>query len=52
MQHYAIVESSGKQFWIEQNFFYDINELFLSPGDTFFFNQVLLLKKRIKKLKH
>lgn len=49
MQHYAIVESSGKQFWIEQNFFYDINELFLSPGDTFFFNRVLLLKKRIYK---
>ena len=49
MQHYAIVESSGKQFWIEQNFFYDINALFLSPGDTFFFNRVLLLKKRIYK---
>lgn len=49
MQHYAIVESSGKQFWVEQNFFYDLNLLSLSPGDTFFLNHVLLLKRSIYK---
>ena len=42
---YAIVKASGRQFWIEENRFYDLNKLPLQPGDTFTLNQVLLVKQ-------
>ena len=42
---YAIVQASGKQFWIEENKFYDFDKLPLDRGDTFSLNQILLVNK-------
>jgi large subunit ribosomal protein L21 len=44
MQNYAIVQASGKQFWIERDKFYDFDKLPLDRGDQFSLNQVLLVK--------
>lgn len=44
MQTYAIVQASGKQFWIERNKFYDFDKLPLDRGDQFSLNQILLVK--------
>ena len=46
MDSYAIVQASGKQFWIEENKFYDLDKLPLDKGDHFSFNQVLLVKNQ------
>ena len=46
MESYAIVQASGKQFWIEENKFYDLDKLPLDKGDLFSFNQVLLVKNQ------
>ena len=43
---YAIVQASGKQFWIEENKFYDFDKLPLDKGDTFSLNQILLVKHK------
>ena len=48
MDSYAIVKASGRQFWIEENRFYDFNKLPLQPGDNFTLNQVLLVKQNNK----
>jgi|TARA_B110000003_G_scaffold275087_1_gene316723 large subunit ribosomal protein L21 len=48
MGSYAIVKASGRQFWIEENCFYDLNKLPLQPGDTFTLNQILLVKQNNK----
>jgi|TARA_B110000977_G_scaffold66810_1_gene90806 large subunit ribosomal protein L21 len=48
MGSYAIVKASGRQFWIEENRFYDLNKLPLQPGDTFTLNQILLVKQNDK----
>ena len=45
MESYAIVQASGKQFWIEENKFYDFDKLPLDRGDTFSLNQILLVNK-------
>jgi large subunit ribosomal protein L21 len=45
MAAYAIVQASGKQFWVEENRFYDFDKLPLNPGDTFKLNRVLLVNK-------
>ena len=45
MATYAIVQASGKQFWVEENRFYDFDKLPLNPGDTFKLNRVLLANK-------
>ena len=45
MTSYAIVQASGRQFWLEENRFYDFDKLPLNPGDNFKLNKVLLLKK-------
>jgi len=45
MESYAIVKASGKQFWVEENKFYDFDKLPLDRGDTFSLNQVLLVNK-------
>jgi len=45
MTTYAIVQASGKQFWIEENRFYDFDKLPLNPGDMFKLNRVLLANK-------
>ena len=46
MEPYAIVQASGKQFWIEENKFYDFDKLPLDRGDTFSLNQILLVAHR------
>ena len=48
MDSYAIIKASGRQFWIEENRFYDFNKLPLQPGDNFTLNQVLLVKQNNK----
>lgn len=45
MDTYAIVSASGKQFWVEENKFYDFDKLPLTPGESFSLNQVLLVKR-------
>ena len=45
MDSYAIVQASGKQFWIEENKFYDFDKLPLDRGDNFSLNQILLVNK-------
>ena len=43
MESYAIVQASGKQFWVEEGRFYDFNKLPLNKGDTFSLNNILLV---------
>ena len=43
MVTYAIVEASGKQFWIEEKRFYDFDRLSLNQGEKFTLNNILLL---------
>jgi|TARA_B100000475_G_scaffold189051_1_gene160151 large subunit ribosomal protein L21 len=45
MVSYAIVKASGRQLWVEENRFYDVNKLALQVGDTFSLNQVLLVNQ-------
>ena len=45
MDSYAIVQASGKQFWVEENKFYDFDKLPLDRGDIFSLNQILLVNK-------
>jgi len=45
MESYAIVQASGKQFFIEESKFYDFDKLPLDRGDTFTLNQILLINK-------
>ena len=40
---YAIVEISGRQFWIETGKYYDVNRIGLDLGKNFFFNRILFL---------
>ena len=40
---YAIVEISGKQFWIETGKYYDFNRISAELGKQIIFNRVLLL---------
>ncbi len=41
--NYAIIEASGKQFWVEPGRFYDLNHLNLNPGDKISLVRVLLI---------
>jgi large subunit ribosomal protein L21 len=41
--NYAIIEASGKQFWIEPGKFYDLNHIDLNPGDKISLVRVLLI---------
>ena len=45
MVSYAIVQASGKQFWLEEKRFYDFDKLPLNKGDTFKLNNILLVNK-------
>jgi len=45
MESYAIVQASGKQFWVEENKFYDFDKLPLDRGDIFTLNQILLVNQ-------
>jgi len=46
MTSYAIVQASGKQFWVEENKFYDFDKLPLDRGDKFTLNQILLVNQQ------
>ena len=46
MESYAIVQASGKQFFVEENKFYDFEKLPLNRGDKFSLNQILVVKNR------
>ena len=46
MSSYAIVQASGKQFWVEENKFYDFDKLPLDRGDKFSLNQILLVNQQ------
>nr|YP_010835236.1 ribosomal protein L21 [Cryptomonas gyropyrenoidosa]WFQ82911.1 ribosomal protein L21 [Cryptomonas gyropyrenoidosa] len=46
MISYAIVEASGKQFWIEPGKFYDFNYIDLNPGDKISLLRVLLVNDK------
>ena len=41
--NYAIIETSGKQLWVEPGRFYDVNRLAANPGDTIILGRVLLV---------
>ena len=46
MKSYALVQASGRQFWIEEDRFYDFDKLPLQPGDNFTLNHILLVKQK------
>nr|YP_010484929.1 ribosomal protein L21 [Hypnea cervicornis]UVW80623.1 ribosomal protein L21 [Hypnea cervicornis] len=41
--NYAIIETSGKQLWIEEGRFYDLNYIPGEPGDLIKLNKILLV---------
>ena len=43
--NYAIIEASGRQFWVEPGRFYDFNYLDLNRGDKIALRRVLLVNK-------
>lgn len=43
---YAIIEISGKQFWVEIGKFYDINKIKNCDGKLVSLNRVLLIKDK------
>lgn len=45
---YAIAEISGKQMWVEPGYFYDVNKIKGSPGDTIILKRILLYKDNNK----
>jgi large subunit ribosomal protein L21 len=47
---YAIVEISGRQFWIETGKYYDFNRMSLELGQKITLNRVLLLNNNGKVL--
>jgi large subunit ribosomal protein L21 len=46
MAAYAIIQACGKQFWVEENKFYDFDKLPLDAGDSFSLNKILLVKEQ------
>lgn len=47
---YAIVEISGRQFWVETGKYYDFNRISTELGKKIIFNRVLLLNDNGKLL--
>lgn len=45
---YAIIESCGKQIWVEEGKFYDLNYIPGEPGDSIKLNRVLFLNQEGK----
>lgn len=43
IMRYAIIEISGRQFWIEKGKYYDFNKISLDLGKRILLNRVLLL---------
>ena len=46
---YAIIEVSGRQFWVEPKKFIEFNRLFSDIGSTIVFRRILFAKKTIFK---
>jgi large subunit ribosomal protein L21 len=46
MKSYAIVHASGKQFWVEEDRFYDFDRLPLQRGEIFKLNKILLVRRQ------
>nr|YP_009455746.1 50S ribosomal protein L21 [Dictyopteris divaricata]YP_009455825.1 50S ribosomal protein L21 [Dictyopteris divaricata]YP_010205253.1 50S ribosomal protein L21 [Grateloupia livida]YP_010205330.1 50S ribosomal protein L21 [Grateloupia livida]AQZ24964.1 50S ribosomal protein L21 [Dictyopteris divaricata]AQZ25041.1 50S ribosomal protein L21 [Dictyopteris divaricata]UAV85822.1 50S ribosomal protein L21 [Grateloupia livida]UAV85899.1 50S ribosomal protein L21 [Grateloupia livida] len=46
---YAIIEASGRQFWIEPKKFVEFNRLLLHIGSTIILKRILFVKKTIVK---
>nr|YP_010903387.1 ribosomal protein L21 [Hypnea cryptica]WCH55840.1 ribosomal protein L21 [Hypnea cryptica] len=46
--NYAIIEASGKQLWIEEGKFYDLNYIPSEPGDLIHLNKILLVNNNNK----
>ena len=44
--HYAIVEASGTQFWLQPNRYYDFDRLNAEVGDAITINDVLLVSSK------
>nr|BDA99112.1 ribosomal protein L21 [Hemiselmis andersenii] len=44
--NYAIIEASGRQFWVEPGRFYDFNHLDLNCGDKIALTRVLLVNNQ------
>jgi large subunit ribosomal protein L21 len=44
--NYAIIEASGRQFWVEPGRFYDFNHLNLNSGDKIALTRVLLINNK------
>lgn len=44
--NYAIIEASGKQLWIEEGKFYDLNYIPGEPGDLIKLNKILLINNK------
>ena len=45
MVSYAVVQASGKQFWVEEKRFYDLDKLPLNEKEVFTLNNILLINK-------
>jgi len=45
---YAIIEVSGKQFWIEVGKYYDLNRITVNLGKEIILNRVLLLNNNTR----
>jgi len=47
---YAIVEISGRQFWVETGKYYDLNRIPTEPGNQISLNRVLLVNNESEVL--
>nr|YP_010182988.1 50S ribosomal protein L21 [Macrocystis integrifolia]YP_010445037.1 ribosomal protein L21 [Macrocystis pyrifera]WKF19390.1 ribosomal protein L21 [Macrocystis sp.]QVE47587.1 50S ribosomal protein L21 [Macrocystis integrifolia]QWK42430.1 ribosomal protein L21 [Macrocystis pyrifera]UTJ90538.1 ribosomal protein L21 [Macrocystis pyrifera] len=47
---YAIIEASGRQFWVEPKKFIEFNRLILKIGSTILIRRVLFVKQETKTL--
>nr|YP_010338002.1 ribosomal protein L21 [Timspurckia oligopyrenoides]UNJ17587.1 ribosomal protein L21 [Timspurckia oligopyrenoides] len=45
---YAIIQASGKQLWVEPGLFYDVDRIKADPGDSIFFERILLVNDKDK----
>jgi large subunit ribosomal protein L21 len=43
---YAIIEIGGRQFWVEQNKYYDVNRIPTKIGNRITFSRVLLVNNK------
>ena len=51
ISHYAIVETSGTQFWLESNRYYDLDRINAKVEETITLDKVILLNDEKMKTK-